>query len=128
MMAIRIYYERISIYKPSTEELNMTIAVGDSLPEVELRMMLDHYQQTKNLLVRYSENKHEFFLTNQRSLTYLDLSTRVGSTDAANELIRKRDGCLINFDTESITHWCVVTKVVAKADFGTPLSIRIREL
>ena len=128
MMAIRIYYERISIYKPSTEELNMTIAVGDSLPEVELRMMLDHYEQTKNLLVRYSENKHEFFLTNQRSLTYLDLSTRVGSTDAANELIRKRDGCLITFDTDSITHWRVVTKVVAKADDGTPLNIRIREL
>ena len=50
MMAIRIYYERISIYKPSTEELNMTIAVGDSLPVVELRMMLDHYQQTKTFL------------------------------------------------------------------------------
>ena len=28
----------------------MTIAVGDSLPEVELRMMLDHYQQTKTFL------------------------------------------------------------------------------
>ena len=128
MMAIRIYYERISIYKPSTEELNMTIAVGDSLPEVELRMMLDHYQQTKNLLVRYSENKHESFLTNQRSLTYLDPSPRIGSTEAANELIRKRDGCLITFDTDSITHWRVVTKVVAKADNGTPLNIRIREL
>lgn len=29
------------VYKPSTKELDMTIAVGDSLPEVELRIMLD---------------------------------------------------------------------------------------
>lgn len=42
--------------------------------------------------------------------------------------IRKRDGSLITFDPESITHWRVVTKVVAKAGFGAPLSMRIREL
>ena len=42
--------------------------------------------------------------------------------------IRKRDGSLAAFNPESITHWRVVNKVSAKAGFGAPLSIRIREL
>jgi len=42
--------------------------------------------------------------------------------------IRKRDGSLENFDPGSITHWRVVTAVDAKAGFGAPLSMRIREL
>ena len=42
--------------------------------------------------------------------------------------IRKRDGSLENFDPDSITHWRVVTDVNAKAGFGAPLSMRIREL
>jgi N-acetylglutamate synthase len=42
--------------------------------------------------------------------------------------IRKRDGSLASFDPNSITHWRVVKKVNAKAGFGAPLSMRIREL
>jgi GNAT superfamily N-acetyltransferase len=46
----------------------------------------------------------------------------------AERTIRKRDGSLENFDPDSITHWRVVTEVNAKAGFGAPLSLRIREL
>lgn len=42
--------------------------------------------------------------------------------------ILKRDGSLENFDPDSITHWRVVTEINAKAGFGAPLSMRIREL
>jgi GNAT superfamily N-acetyltransferase len=42
--------------------------------------------------------------------------------------IQKRDGSLTTFDPDSITHWRVVAEVVAKAGFGAPLSMRIREL
>ena len=42
--------------------------------------------------------------------------------------IRKHDGSLENFDPDSITHWRIVTEVNAKAGFGAPLSMRIREL
>jgi GNAT superfamily N-acetyltransferase len=42
--------------------------------------------------------------------------------------ILKRDGSLENFDPDSITHWRLVTEINAKAGFGAPLSMRIREL
>jgi GNAT superfamily N-acetyltransferase len=42
--------------------------------------------------------------------------------------ILKRDGSLATFDPDSITHWRVVAEVNAKAGFGAPLSMRIREL
>lgn len=42
--------------------------------------------------------------------------------------ILKRDGSIATFDPDSITHWRVVTAVDAKAGFGAPLSMRIREL
>ncbi len=42
--------------------------------------------------------------------------------------IQKRDGSLTIFDPDSITHWRVVAEVNAKAGFGAPLSMRIREL
>ncbi len=44
------------------------------------------------------------------------------------QTILKRDGSLENFDPDSITHWHVVTDVNARAGFGAPLSMRIREL
>lgn len=44
------------------------------------------------------------------------------------QTIRKHDGSLENFDPNSITHWRVVTEINAKAGFGAPLSMRIREL
>ena len=42
--------------------------------------------------------------------------------------ILKRDGTFATFDPHSITHWRVVTKITAKAGFGAPKSMRIREL
>ena len=42
--------------------------------------------------------------------------------------IQTRDGSLATFDPDSITHWRVVAEVNAKAGFGAPLSMRIREL
>ena len=42
--------------------------------------------------------------------------------------ILKRDGSLVTFDPNSITHWRMVTKVGTKAGLGAPLSMRIREL
>jgi len=44
------------------------------------------------------------------------------------QTIRRRDGSLETFDPQTITHWRVVAKVTAKAGFGAPLSMRIREL
>ncbi len=42
--------------------------------------------------------------------------------------ILRRDGSLATFDPDSITHWRVVVDVSARAGFGAPLSLRIREL
>ncbi len=42
--------------------------------------------------------------------------------------ILRRDGSLATFDPDSITHWRVVVDVAARAGFGAPLSLRIREL
>ena len=42
--------------------------------------------------------------------------------------IRSRDGSLATFEPNSITHWRVVKDLAAKAGFGAPLSMRIREL
>ena len=44
------------------------------------------------------------------------------------QTIRTRDGSLKKFDPDSITHWRVVAPISAKAGFGAPLSMRIREL
>jgi GNAT superfamily N-acetyltransferase len=46
----------------------------------------------------------------------------------SEQTIRKRDGSLEDFDPDLITHWRVVTETNAKAGFGAPLSMRIREL
>jgi len=44
------------------------------------------------------------------------------------QTIRRRDGSLATFDPDTITHWRVVKEVSAKAGFGAPMSMRIREL
>ncbi len=44
------------------------------------------------------------------------------------QTILRRDGSLATFDPDSITHWRVVVDVAARAGFGAPLSLRIREL
>jgi len=44
------------------------------------------------------------------------------------QTIRRRDGSLATFDLDTSTHWRVVNEVSAKASFGAPMRIRIREL